>query len=80
VLSCCAILQGQKQQQADHDDDLTKSNSVVFNTFIFMQVSLAYMHQTSDVPEEAPSLQSSLGPWPPMPGFTLPSASALHVE
>ena len=31
-------MQGQTQQHADYDDDLTKSNSVVFNTFIFMQV------------------------------------------
>ncbi len=42
----CTVLQGQTQQQADYNDDLTKSNSVVFNTFIFMQVSslLAEMH------------------------------------
>jgi hypothetical protein len=37
----CAAEQGQAQYQNDHDDDLTKSNSVVFNTFIFMQVSSA---------------------------------------
>ena len=29
------------QYQKDHDDYLTKSNSVVFNTFIFMQVGSA---------------------------------------
>ena len=41
TLRRCALLQGQTQQQADYNDDLTKSNSVVFNTFIFMQVGSA---------------------------------------
>ncbi len=41
-------MQGQTQQQADYNDDLTKSNSVVFNTFIFMQVCSLFteMHVT----------------------------------
>ena len=34
------LRQGNKQYEADHDADLMRSNSIVFNAFIFMQVGL----------------------------------------
>ena len=34
----CTRAQGNKQYEADHDNGLQKSNSIVFNAFIFMQV------------------------------------------
>ena len=34
------VPQGLKQHEVDSDDDLTRSNSVVFNAFIFMQACL----------------------------------------
>ena len=35
------VPQGLKQHEVDSDDDLTRSNSVVFNAFIFMQARLS---------------------------------------
>ena len=37
------VLQGLKQHEVDSDDDLTRSNSVVFNAFIFMQARSSHI-------------------------------------